>query len=264
MGFIYKSRASALEQPDERPDACDTAPMGEMILAHPWDPTFWGSIGQWASAIGTSSAAIAAAGYYIYDKYSERRKQALLVGVTVQEFDALPEEGPGATGSMHIRIINNSDAPVDDVTAVLQKKPFEDLVLHSDRTFSTSELPQLKKDWYNLPKARVVHVTPGRLEAHKEHTQVFENTRMGRVYRLRLSFVDANSYPWVITVQNADYARQRHRLQRIRSYRSLGEFFAAYEDDYTRPSLSYRFFSFGHRFFIKTWLRQNSRTKKKR
>lgn len=76
----------------------------------------WGTVAQWVSALGTSSAALAAAGYYINDKRIDAKTQARLVRV---RFDASGDK---------VRVNNHSEFPIVDVFLASRPQSFEETV----------------------------------------------------------------------------------------------------------------------------------------
>lgn len=76
----------------------------------------WGTVAQWVSALGTSGAAIAAAGYYINDKRIEAKKQARLVRT---RFTASGDK---------VVVNNHSPLPVVDVFLAHRPQSFEETV----------------------------------------------------------------------------------------------------------------------------------------
>jgi len=52
---------------------------------------------------------------------------------------------------------------------------------------------------------------------------VFDSHRMSNIYRLRVSFVDSNSFSWAIIVDIGGQGWRRNKLKQIRYYRGLWE-----------------------------------------
>jgi hypothetical protein len=66
----------------------------------------WGTVGQWIGALGTSGAAIAAAGYYINDKRLDAMAQAGLVRAEFKE---------SKDGEVVVLVHNHSEGPIRHV-----------------------------------------------------------------------------------------------------------------------------------------------------
>ena len=184
----------------------------------------WGNVAEWVGGIGTSGAAITAVGYYIFQHRADKRKQAMLVAVKVDEssFGGMSERDRHI---LSLEITNNSAADIRDVQAELERKSFYDTVFRGAGTVIYSLLPDVKREWENAPETRYLRFDGGRqtIEPGGKFEQDYDDNRMSNIYRLRVTFVDTNSYGWAIIIDNSGQGQRRHKLKQIRYYRGLWE-----------------------------------------
>ncbi|OMB96164.1 hypothetical protein A5733_12110 [Mycobacterium sp. NS-7484] len=185
----------------------------------------WGNVAEWVGAIGTSGAAITAVGYYMFQHRTEKRKQAMLVAVEVSESrKRRPGEEEGRW-LMELEITNNSASTIREVDAELVRKSFYDTIFRGAGTVIYELLPDVKQDWEDAQGITYLPLTGGRqtIEPGGKFEQVFDRHRMTNIYRLRVTFVDTNSFSWAIVVDNGGQGQRRNKLKEVRYYRGLWE-----------------------------------------
>jgi len=182
----------------------------------------WGNVAEWVGAIGTSGAAITAVGYYMFQHRVEKRKQAMLVAVKVTESRRKRPADDEGRWLMELEIANDSPAEIREVEAELVRKSFYDTIFRGSGTVLHSSLPDVKRDWevaqdtyLRFKGGRQTIVPGGKFE------QSFTDKRMAEIYRLRIAFVDANSYGWAVVIDNGGQGQRRNKLKQIRYYRGL-------------------------------------------
>jgi hypothetical protein len=185
----------------------------------------WGNVASWVGAIGTSGAAITAVSYYMFQHRTEKRKQAMLVAVKVNESRRRRPDEKEGRWLMELEITNNSASAIREVDAELIRKSFYNTVFRSAGTVIYSLLPDVKQDWEDAQDITYLPLAGGRqtIEPGGTFEQVFDGHRMSNIYRLRVSFVDTNSFSWAIVIDNGGQGQRRNKLKQIRYYRGLWE-----------------------------------------
>ncbi|WP_241473782.1 hypothetical protein [Mycolicibacterium neoaurum] len=224
------------------------------LWQYPFDASIWGDVATWAGALGTSGAAIAAASFYIHDKRTERKKQALAVSVSVEESGKVPKAGKKIEWDLHLSITNNSDLAISQVRAELELKPFKDTVLIRNGTTLYDCLPQMKGEWENSQVVKSLAFPKFRpdVEAGLTLSQTYKGMKMTPYYKLRVIFVDANSYTWAITVPSVGMVSRRHKLERVKFYKGWWE-----DAPDMKLTLRQRFYLTQNDMKVRRWIRKN-------
>lgn len=126
---------------------------------------------------------------------------------------------------MQLEITNNSAAEIRDVEAELVRKSFYETIFRSAGTVIYQLLPDVKREWEDAQDIQYLPFDGGRqiIGPGGKFEQEFKNNRMSNIYRLRVAFIDTNSYGWAIVIDNGGQGQRRHKLKQIRYYRGLWE-----------------------------------------
>src|SRR5690606_14156811 len=87
------------------------------LWKYPFLASVWGDVATWFGAVGTTAAVFTAVGYYIYQHRAEKRKQAMLIAVKVNEWHRRMKDEPIGRDLMDFEIRNDSASDIREVSA---------------------------------------------------------------------------------------------------------------------------------------------------
>lgn len=115
----------------------------------------WGNVAEWVGAIGTSSAALGAAGFYIYDRYLESTSQSRAVNYL-------------QIGASYV-ITNASDQPIHQVRLLFDPpKSFGDALAGHSNVYGVKHWKR-HESWLNKYTDQDIYDSFGKLQRLRWH-----------------------------------------------------------------------------------------------
>ncbi|MBY4214328.1 hypothetical protein HQO42_13745 [Rhodococcus fascians] len=214
------------------------------LWEYPFPVDIYGTVAAWFGATLTGLSFAAAAWYYINDKRSEKRLQAMMINVGLHSQKA----GLGVT------VTNNSAARIQDVRVALIRKSLKDVILDPGSTPIDGLLPKIKRDWETalkqvplyLPEYEMM-IEPGMFTSH-----TFAGVSLGDMHWCKVTFMDANSVHWQLRIDSMK-RMQRHELTKVKFENNRWE----YEEGFSDIPISMRMAIWNERRKLKKWVRKN-------
>lgn len=149
----------------------------------------------------------------------------MLIAVKVNEWHRRMKDEPIGRDLMDFEIRNDSASDIREVSAEMVRKSLFSTVFGGASTVIYQLLPSLKKEWEEAQNIVALPLEGGRptIAPGGKFHQMLNNYQMGSIYKLEVTFVDANSYGWKITIVNGGQGQRRNDLKQIKYYRGLWE-----------------------------------------